>query len=87
MREDNILCYDSPFCKKLFFVLHLPLAVKVTPKSYILEKIEMKGIEIAMKGKEPVYLAWGDDSNTMKGLWLQALQRFCQFTSSTAEMA
>ena len=41
-----------------------------------LEKIETTGIEITMKDKESVYLAWGDDSNTIKGLWFQALKRF-----------
>ena len=76
MKEDNILCYDNPFCEKLFFVLNLPLALKIAPKSFILEKIEMTGIEITMEGVEPVYLAWGDDSNTVKGLWFQALRRF-----------
>ena len=76
LREDCILCYDDPFCQKLYFVLNLQEAIKIAPKSFFLEKIETTGIEITMKGTESVYLAWGDDSNTIKGLWFQALKRF-----------
>ena len=75
LREDCILCYDDPFCKNCT-LLNLQEAIKIAPKSFFLEKIETTGIEITMKDKESVYLAWGDDSNTIKGLWFQALKRF-----------
>ena len=77
LKDSVVICYDSPYFNEVLKIIDLKRCTDIREKWFRLE-IDVCGVELLFSGHgRSVELAWGEDKDSYKGIWLAAFKRHC----------
>merc|ERR1711991_681661 len=77
LKDSVVICYDSPYFNEVRKIIDLKQCTDIREKWFRLE-IDVRGVELLFSGHgRSVELAWGEDNDSYKGIWLAAFKRYC----------